>query len=128
MLIKIFVFTRSLASAKVSIRLHLFLVTTEFSLWLLTCRAFQKSASNSDSITSNGRSQWPRHLRHELSSPARTLGSPVPIPLEAWMSVWVYSAFALSSCLATVSCPVQGVLPTVCRLRNWKSGLGSLGL
>jgi hypothetical protein len=37
------------------------------------------------------RSQWPRGLSHELSSPARTLGSWVGIPLEAWMSVCVYN-------------------------------------
>jgi hypothetical protein len=36
------------------------------------------------------RSQWPLGLRHELSSPAQTLGSWVPIPREAWMSVRVY--------------------------------------
>jgi hypothetical protein len=30
-------------------------------------------------------------LRHEPSSPARTLGSRVRIQLEAWMSVCVYS-------------------------------------
>jgi hypothetical protein len=41
------------------------------------------------------RSQWPRGLRHELSSLARTLGSWVRIPLEAWMSVCVYSVFVL---------------------------------
>jgi hypothetical protein len=43
------------------------------------------------------RSQWPRGLRHELSSPARALGSWVRIPLKAWMS-----AFILCLC-----CPVQ---------------------
>jgi hypothetical protein len=37
------------------------------------------------------RSQWPRGLRHEPSSPARTLGSWLRMPLEAWMSVCVYS-------------------------------------
>jgi hypothetical protein len=31
-------------------------------------------------------SQWPRGLRHELSSPAGTLGSWVRISLEAWIS------------------------------------------
>jgi hypothetical protein len=36
-------------------------------------------------------SQWLRGLRHELSSLARTLGSWVRIPLQAWMSVCVYS-------------------------------------
>jgi hypothetical protein len=30
------------------------------------------------------RSQWPRGLRHVLSSAAGTLGSWVRIPLEAW--------------------------------------------
>jgi hypothetical protein len=39
--------------------------------------------------------QWPRGLRHEPSSPGRTLGSWVRIPLEAWMSVCVYSVFVL---------------------------------
>jgi hypothetical protein len=41
------------------------------------------------------RSQWPRGLRHELSSPARILGSWVRTPLKAWMSVCVYSVFVL---------------------------------
>jgi hypothetical protein len=36
-------------------------------------------------------------LRHELSSFARTLGSWVRIPLDAWMSVCVYSVFVLFS-------------------------------
>jgi hypothetical protein len=42
------------------------------------------------------RSQWPRGLGHELSSPSPTLRSCVRIPLEAWMSVCVYSMFVLS--------------------------------
>jgi hypothetical protein len=42
-----------------------------------------------------GRSQWPRGLRHELSSLARTLGSGVRIPLKAWMSVFVYSVYVV---------------------------------
>jgi hypothetical protein len=41
-------------------------------------------------------SQWLHGLRHELSSPAQTLGSCVRIPLEAWMFVCVYSVFLLS--------------------------------
>jgi hypothetical protein len=45
--------------------------------------------------TSMCRSQSPRRLRQELSSLARTLGSWVGIPLEAWMSVCVYSVFVL---------------------------------
>jgi hypothetical protein len=43
---------------------------------------------------------WPRGLRHELSSFARTLGSWFRIPLDAWMSVCVYSVFVLGSGLA----------------------------
>jgi hypothetical protein len=36
------------------------------------------------------RSQWPRGLRHELSSLARKLGSCVRIPFKAWMSVYAF--------------------------------------
>jgi hypothetical protein len=35
-------------------------------------------------------------LRHESSSPPRTLESWLRIPLEAWMSMCVYSVFVLS--------------------------------
>jgi hypothetical protein len=37
------------------------------------------------------RSQWPRGLRHVLSSLALSLGSWVRIPLKAWMSVFMLS-------------------------------------
>jgi hypothetical protein len=40
-------------------------------------------------------SQWPRGLRLEPSSPARTLGSWIRIPFEAWMSECVYSVCAV---------------------------------
>jgi hypothetical protein len=43
-----------------------------------------------------GRSQWPRDIKHELSSPAQTLGSWVRNLLGAWMSVCVCSVFVLS--------------------------------
>jgi hypothetical protein len=36
------------------------------------------------------RSQWPRGLRHELSTPGPTLRSWVRIPLEAWMFVCAF--------------------------------------
>jgi hypothetical protein len=67
------------------------------------------------------RSQWSRGLKHELSSPARTLGSWVLIPLKARVSVCVYSVFvsSIGSGLATGWSPVQGVVPTVLGLRNW---------
>jgi hypothetical protein len=48
-----------------------------------------------NTVICRSRSQWPRGLRHELSSPAQTLGSWVRTPLEAWMSACVYSVFVL---------------------------------
>jgi hypothetical protein len=59
------------------------------------------------------RLQWACGLRHELSSPDRTLGSCVRISLEAWMSVCVYSVFVSGSGLATGWSLVQGALPNV---------------
>jgi hypothetical protein len=69
------------------------------------------------------RSQWPRGLRHEMSSPAWTLGSWARIPLDAWMFVCVYSLFVFScvgSGLATGWSLVQGVLPIVykCKIKE----------
>jgi hypothetical protein len=69
------------------------------------------------------RSQWPGGMNRKPSSPARTLGSRVRIPLKSWMSVGVYSVCAVlcvGSGLATGWSPVQGVLLTVYRLREWK--------
>jgi hypothetical protein len=68
-------------------------------------------------------SQWPSGLRHELSSFARTLGSSVRIPLKEWMSMCVYSVcvvLCVGSDLATGWSPVQGVLPTVYRIKKLK--------
>jgi hypothetical protein len=69
------------------------------------------------------RSQWPRGLRHELSSLDRTLRSWVRIPLKGMdVSVCVYSVFVLScvgSAFATIWSPIHGVLPTVLGLRSW---------
>jgi hypothetical protein len=72
-----------------------------------------------------GRSRWSLGLRHEPSSPARTLGSWVRIPLEAWMSVCVYSVCALlcvGSGLATSWSPPSKESYRPCiGLRNCKS-------
>jgi hypothetical protein len=68
------------------------------------------------------RSQWPRGLRHELSSLARTLGSWVRIPPQAWMSVCVYSVcvvLCVNSGLATGWTPDKGAQPFI-RLQNLK--------
>jgi hypothetical protein len=58
----------------------------------------------------------PRVLRHEMSSPTRTLGSCFRIPLRPWIFVYVYTMFVLScvgSGLASGWSLIQGVLPTV---------------
>jgi hypothetical protein len=60
---------------------------------------------------SDHRSEWPRGLRHELSSPARMLGSCVRIPLKAWIFVCLFCV-CISSGFATGWSPIQGVLPT----------------
>jgi hypothetical protein len=73
--------------------------------------------------------QWLRDLRHEMSSLAGTLESWVRIPLEAWMSVSVYSVcvvLCVDNGLATGWSLVQGVLLTACRLRNWTNGQGPI--
>jgi hypothetical protein len=61
------------------------------------------------------RSQLSRGLRHEPSSPARTQGSWVRIPLKAWISVHLFCVCVLcvGSGLATGWSPIQGILPTV---------------
>jgi hypothetical protein len=43
------------------------------------------------------RSQWPRGLGHELSSPAPTLRPWVRIPLEAWMFVYSVCVYSVST-------------------------------
>jgi hypothetical protein len=68
----------------------------------------------------NCRSQWPRGLRHELSSPARVLGSRVRTPLKAWMSVLCACILFVDRGLATGSSPVQGVLSNAYRINKLK--------
>jgi hypothetical protein len=54
---------------------------------------------------------------------ARTLESWVRIPFEVWISVWVYTVFVLfcaGSGLASGWSSVQGVLPTVYRIKELK--------
>jgi hypothetical protein len=75
------------------------------------------------------RSQWPRGLKHELSSLARKLGSWVGIPLKPWMSVLcAFTLFVLfcvgGSGLTTGWFPVKGVLPIVYKIKKLKSGQG----
>jgi hypothetical protein len=71
-------------------------------------------------------SQWPRSLKHELSSPAQTLGSWLRIALEALMSACVYSLFVLF-CVPVAALrradPTSKESYRLCkRLRNWKRG------
>jgi hypothetical protein len=60
------------------------------------------------SYAGDGPSEWPRGLRHEMSSPARTLGSRVRIPLQPLMSAFIL-CLCVGSGLATGWSPVQGV-------------------
>jgi hypothetical protein len=55
-----------------------------------------KTVNNEYIQNYNGRAQWPRGLRHEMSSPAQTFRSWVRISVEAWVSVRVSSLFVLS--------------------------------
>jgi hypothetical protein len=74
---------------------------------------------------------WPRGLRHEPFWTARTVGTWIRIPLEAWMSVCVYSVYVVlcvGSGLATGWSLVQGLLPTVYRIKKLKTYQGSQGL
>jgi hypothetical protein len=69
------------------------------------------------------RSHWPRGQRHAWSSLARTLGSWIRIALKAYMSVCVNYVFVLS-CVRigppTGWSPVQGVLPTISKMKKVK--------
>jgi hypothetical protein len=65
----------------------------------------------------DGRSQWPRGLRHEPSSPARKLGSWIRIQLKAWMSVCVYSVFVLLLCVG--SCLNNDLIPRTKSPTDW---------
>jgi hypothetical protein len=56
-------------------------------------------------------SQWPRRLRHELSSLSRTLGSWVRIPLNAWMPV---CAFILCLCQPCDGLMTRPRSPIIC--------------
>jgi hypothetical protein len=66
------------------------------------------------------RPQRPRGLRHEINSPVRTLGSWVWIPIGAWISVCVFVCVlhCVGSGLVTGWSPVQGFLPTVCKINK----------
>jgi hypothetical protein len=74
------------------------------------------------------RSQWPRGLKHELSSFARTLGSWIRTPIKAWMSL---CAFILRlCCLVFMQRPCDGLItrarsPTDCvQIRELKKRPG----
>jgi hypothetical protein len=62
--------------------IHRMAITEEGYVWSEKCYL---------NIINTHQSQWHRGLRHEPSSPARTRGPLVRIPVEAWMFVCVYS-------------------------------------
>jgi hypothetical protein len=71
-------------------------------------------------------SQWPRRLSHGLCSRAQTLGSWVRIPLEAWMSVCIYSVFVRScvkvAALRRAGPPSEDSYRLCKKSRSWKCG------
>jgi hypothetical protein len=73
------------------------------------------------------RSQWPRRLRHELSSPAQTLGSWVRILLDhGCLYAFILSVLSclLIAALRRADPPSKDSYRLCKRLRNWKSGQG----
>jgi hypothetical protein len=70
-------------------------------------------------------SQWLRGLRHELSSLGRTMRLRVCIPLDAWMSVCVYSVFVLlcvyAAALRRADPPSKESYRLCKRSINWKN-------
>jgi hypothetical protein len=80
--------------------------------------------SNTSKWIDVGRSQWPRGLRHELSSPAQTLRTWVRIPLKAWMLVCIYSVFVQVAVLRRADPPSKESYRLCKRSRNWKSSQG----
>jgi hypothetical protein len=75
-------------------------------------------------IGETGRSQWPRSLSYEQSSPAQTLRSWVRIPFMSRMPVCIYSVFVLSSvqvaALRRADPPSKVSYRLRKRSRNWK--------
>jgi hypothetical protein len=67
----------------------------EHKLWKSSLQNLLLFSIISSHLCLNMPTTWPRGLRHELSSIARTLGSWDRIPLKAWMTVCVYSVFVL---------------------------------
>jgi hypothetical protein len=90
--------------------------------WLLWKRLFDLLIL----FISSCRSQWPRGLRHELSSLARALASWVRIPLKTWMSVCVYSVLfcVWVAALRQADPPYKESYRLCLGLINWKSGQG----
>jgi hypothetical protein len=71
-------------------KLHCVRATTRYACFFIRSLLKNRTVSIlSIHVSIFCRSQWPRGLRHELSSLARKPGSWIRIPLKACMSVWV---------------------------------------
>jgi hypothetical protein len=93
-------------------------------------RLFRTCSTGSGLICDSVGGLWPITVaaRSKLwpSSPAETLGSWARIPLEAWMSVRLFCVcvvLCVVSGLARGWCLVQGVLPTVYKVKRLKKHL-----
>lgn len=100
---------------------------------VLSCSGFQFSLVNQFfvlcyffelvvllSMNNYCRTQWPRNLKHELSSPSQMLASWVLIhSRHGCLSLSVYVVLCVGRGLVTGWSPVQGVLRTCIGLSNW---------
>jgi hypothetical protein len=112
----------SVRSVRLATRLHLVSRSRKVELYL-------DSPTFLHGIVLNCRSQWPRGLRHELSSTEQTLGSWDRIPFEVWISVFfVYSVFVLFRvqvvALRRADPPSKESYRLCKRSRKYKSGQG----
>jgi hypothetical protein len=87
---------------------------------------FRPSCSNfSFCIPFLSRSQWPRGVKHELSSFARNFGSWFRIPLNAWMSIlYAFILCVGREALRRSDHPSKECYWLFKRSRNWKSSQG----
>jgi hypothetical protein len=72
-------------------------------------------------------SQWPRVLRHEVFAPSNTgfVGLNPTRDMDVCVRLFsVYVVLCIGRGLATGSSPVQGVIPTLYRIKKLKSGQG----
>jgi hypothetical protein len=90
---------------------------------LITCLSRLNVPDFINPVISSCRFQWPRGLRHDVSSLSRTLESFSNPTQDMDVCVHLFCvciALCVGSGLAKGSSPAQGVLPTVCAIKKLK--------